>query len=105
MLFWLREFAIDPALSYVTHPASVQRWAISDSQDLDLFGTLGSIRWDPDLLVSDPNPKQDPDPFQDPHPFWDLDYCELNTKFNNFVYVQRIFIFVLALKDVIFLRI
>ena len=39
------------------------------SRDLDLFGHLGSGRWDPDLFDDDldrdkePNPNEDPDPF------------------------------------------
>ena len=31
-------------------------------RDPDLFGLLGSVRWDPDLLVNDPDLKEDPDP-------------------------------------------
>ena len=40
--------------------------------ELDLFGLLGSIRWDPDLLVNDPDLKVDPDPILGPDPFRDL---------------------------------
>ena len=49
----------------------------SNSQDPGSrsFGILGSIRWDPDLSVSDPDPKEDPDPF------WDLDPIFLLNKF------------------------
>ena len=28
----------------------------------NLFGPLGSVRWDPDLLVNDSDLKEDPDP-------------------------------------------
>ena len=31
-------------------------------RDPDLFGLLGSVRWDPDLLVNDPDLKEDLDP-------------------------------------------
>ena len=41
-------------------------------RDLDLFGYLGSGRWDLDLLVNDPDPGEDPDPHEDPDPFWGL---------------------------------
>ena len=41
-------------------------------RDPDLFGYLGSGRWDPDLLVNDPDPGEDPDPHEDPDPFWGL---------------------------------
>ena len=39
-------------------------------RDPDLFALLGSTRWDPDLLVSDPDPEKEPDPTDDPDLFW-----------------------------------
>ena len=42
------------------------------SRDPDLFGHLGSGRWDPDLLDDDPDLEKEPDPNEDPDLFLDL---------------------------------
>ena len=41
-------------------------------RDPDLFGHLGSGRWDPDLLDDDPDLEKEPDPNEDPDLFWIL---------------------------------
>ena len=41
-------------------------------RDPDLFGYLGSGRWDPDLLDDDPDLEKEPDPNEDPDLFLDL---------------------------------
>ena len=41
-------------------------------RDPDLFGHLGSGRWDPDLLDDDPDLEKEPDPNEDPDLFLDL---------------------------------
>ena len=38
----------------------------------DLFGHLGSERWDPNLFNTDPDPKVDPDLSEDPDPSRDM---------------------------------
>ena len=44
--------------------------------DPDLFGHLGSKRWDPNLFYTDPDPKEDPDLSEDPDPSRDLNPSE-----------------------------
>ena len=41
-------------------------------RDPELFGHLGSGRWDPDLLDDDPDVEKEPDPNEDPDLFLDL---------------------------------
>ena len=50
--------------------ASVGTTLTPGIRDPDLFALLGSTRWDPDLLVSDPDPEKEPDPTDDPDLFW-----------------------------------
>ena len=61
-------------------------------RDPDLFGYLGSGRWDPDLLINDPDPGEDPDPHEDPDPgVCSLDSLNKLSKLYNFISSQGIF--------------
>ena len=59
--------------------------------DLDLFGYLGSGRWDLDLLVNDPYPEEEPDSNEDPDLSCDLvvqtfkiiQFCLISTYFHH----------------------